>query len=68
MVEGGHRPRNRPPTLGTTSVDFYHYPVTEWAYTTTQLPSLTLRSLHQQGEITNWAYGLYNILRIPNNE
>ena len=36
MVEGGHHPRNRPPTLGTTSVDFYHYPVTVWAYSTPQ--------------------------------
>ena len=36
MVEGRHHPRNRPPTLGTTSVDFYHYPVTVWAYSTTQ--------------------------------
>ena len=36
MVEGGHRPRNRPPTLGTTSVDFYHYPVTVWVYSTPQ--------------------------------
>ena len=31
MVEGGHHPRNRPPTL-----DFYHYPVTVWAYSTPQ--------------------------------
>ena len=36
MVDGGHHPRNRPPTLGTTSVDFYHYPVTVWAYSTPQ--------------------------------
>ena len=36
MVEGSHHPRNRPPTLGTTSVDFYHYPVTLWAYSTPQ--------------------------------
>ena len=36
MVEGGHHPRNRPPTLGTPSVDFYHYPVTVWAYSTPQ--------------------------------
>ena len=36
MVEGGHYPRNRPPTLGTTLVDFYHYPVTVWAYSTPQ--------------------------------
>ena len=36
MVEGGHHPRNRPSTLGTTSVDFYHYPVTVWAYSTPQ--------------------------------
>ena len=36
MVEGGHHPRNRSPTLGTTSVDFYHYPVTVWAYSTLQ--------------------------------
>ena len=36
MVEGGHHPRNRPPALGTTSVDFYHYPVTVWAYSTAQ--------------------------------
>ena len=36
MVEGGHHPRNRPPTLGTMSVDFYHYPVTVWAYSTPQ--------------------------------
>ena len=36
MVEGGHHPRNRPPTLGTTLVDFYHYPVTVWAYSTPQ--------------------------------
>ena len=36
MVEGGHHPRNRPPNLGTTSVDFYHYPVTVWAYSTSQ--------------------------------
>ena len=36
MVEGGHHPRKRPPTLGTTSVDFYHYPVTVWAYSTPQ--------------------------------
>ena len=28
--ESGHHPRNRPPTLGTTSVDFYHYPVMVW--------------------------------------
>ena len=32
MVEGGHHPRNRPPT----SVDFYHYPVTVWAYSAPQ--------------------------------
>ena len=36
MVEGGHHPRNRPPTLGITSVDFYHYPVMVWAYSTPQ--------------------------------
>ena len=36
MVEGGHHPRNRPPTLGTMSVDFSHYPVTVWAYSTPQ--------------------------------
>ena len=36
MVEGGHHPRNRPPTLGTMSVEFYHYPVTVWAYSTPQ--------------------------------
>ena len=36
MVEGGHQPRNRPPTLGTTSVDFYHYPVTVWVNSTPQ--------------------------------
>ena len=36
MVEGGHHTRNRPPTLGTTSVDFYHYPVTVWADSTPQ--------------------------------
>ena len=36
MVEGGYYPRNRPPTLGTMSVDFYHYPVTVWAYSTPQ--------------------------------
>ena len=36
MVEGAHHPRNRPPTLGTTSVDFCHYPVTVWAYSTPQ--------------------------------
>ena len=36
MVEGGHHPRNRPSTLGTTSVDFYHYPVAVWAYSTPQ--------------------------------
>ena len=36
MVEGGHYPRNRPPTLGTTSGDFYHYPVMVWAYSTPQ--------------------------------
>ena len=41
MVEGGHHPKNRPPTLGTTSVDFYHYPVTVWAYSTP----------HPQGEV-----------------
>ena len=35
-VEGGHHPRNRPPTLGTTSVDFYHYPARVWAYSTPQ--------------------------------
>ena len=36
MAEGGHHTRNRPPTLGTTSVDFYHYPLTVWAYSTPQ--------------------------------
>ena len=36
MAEGGHHPRNRPPTLGTTLVDFYHNPVTVWAYSTPQ--------------------------------
>ena len=36
MVEGGHHPRNRPPNPGTTSVDFYPYPVTVWAYSTPQ--------------------------------
>ena len=36
MVEGDHHPRNRPSTLGTTSVDFYHNPVTLWAYSTPQ--------------------------------
>ena len=39
----GTHPRNklRSPTLGSTSVDFYHYPVTVWAYST---PQPTLRS------------------------
>ena len=45
MVEGGHHPRNRPPTLCTTSVDFYHYLVTVRAYSTpqpnTQVPATT---------------------------
>ena len=45
MVEGGHHPRNIPPTLGTTSVDFYHYPVMVWAYSTpepnTEVPAPT---------------------------
>ena len=36
MVEGGHHPRNRPPTLGPTSLDFYHNPVTVWVYSTPQ--------------------------------
>ena len=46
MAEGGHHPRNRPSTLGTTSVDFYHYPVTVWAYSTpqpnTEVPAPTM--------------------------
>ena len=36
MVEGGRQPRNRPPTLGTMSVDFCHNPVMKWAYSTPQ--------------------------------
>ena len=46
--EGGHHPRNRPPTLGATSVDFYHYPVTVWVYSTpqpnTEVPAHTVES------------------------
>ena len=45
MVGGGRQPRNRPPTLGTMSVDFYRYPVMVWAYFTPQpntvIPSST---------------------------
>ena len=36
MAEGGRQPRNKPPTVGTKSVDFYHYPVTVWAYSMPQ--------------------------------
>ena len=49
MAEGDHHPRNWPPTLGTTSVDFYHYPVTVWAYSTSQ-PNIEV--LHSQGDST----------------
>ena len=45
MVEGDHQARNIPLTLGTTSVDFYHYPMMVWTYPTpqpnTEVPALT---------------------------
>ena len=66
MVEGGHHPRNRPPTLGTMSVDFYHYPVTVWAYSTpqpnTEVPAPTGGSKDQETHYISlyqiWSYYL----------
>ena len=50
MVEGGHHPRNRPPTLGTTVSGLLPLP-TRWRCGLILLPSLTLRSPHPQGEL-----------------
>ena len=65
MVEGGHQPRNRPPTLGTTSVDFYHYPVAVWAYSTaqpnTEVPVPTGGNVNDKTVASTWGslYTLY---------